>query len=169
MSKKWIDCSKLGRSKEKECAELLIESEGGKIRWATKEEDMFKHIDFYWVKDGKDIGIDVKSARKKNRCDLEPNYEINWVELKNVHGRKGWLDGEMDYIVFEHKEFWFFVKPDRIKELLKEKMSDKNEICDSKEIYKFYRRKGRLDLLVMVPNDDLVKIASKILKKKENE
>ena len=45
-------------------------------------------------------------------------------------------------------------------------MSDENEICDSKEIYKFYRRKGRLDLLVMVPNDDLVKIASKILKKK---
>ena len=50
---------------------------------------MFKHIDFYWIKDGKDIGIDVKSARKKNRYDLEPNYEINWVELKNVHGRKG--------------------------------------------------------------------------------
>ena len=45
-------------------------------------------------------------------------------------------------------------------------MSNENEICDSKEIYKFYRRKGRLDLLVMVPNGDLVKIASKILKKK---
>lgn len=75
----------------------------------------------------------------------------------------------MDYIVFEHKEFWFFVKPSNIKKLLKEKMSGEEEICDSKEIYKYYRRKGRLDLLVMVPNEDLVKIASKILKKKENE
>ncbi len=75
----------------------------------------------------------------------------------------------MDYIVFEHRDFWFFVKPDSIKKMLKEKMSEEEEICDSKEIYKFYRRKGRMDLLVMVPNEDLVKIASKILKKGKNE
>lgn len=75
----------------------------------------------------------------------------------------------MDFIAFEHRDFWFFVKPKDIKDLLDSNMSSNAEIQETKEIYTFYRRKGRLDLLVMVPNEDLVKIAVKIINKNKDE
>lgn len=67
------------------------------IEEASKEDDIYRHIDI-WVGAN---SFDVKAAKKTNRSDLLPNYDIHWIELRNVHGDKGWLFGQADYIAFE--------------------------------------------------------------------
>ena len=45
MNDKWINCAKLGKSKEDEFANLLISNFGGTIERSSKEDDMYNHID----------------------------------------------------------------------------------------------------------------------------
>ena len=47
---------KIGKQKEKEFAQILIDNFGGTITYPSKKVDMFDHIDLYW----NNIGFDVK-------------------------------------------------------------------------------------------------------------
>ena len=42
---KWINCSKLGKEKEVEFSQLLLSVFGGEVSKASKEDDMYNHID----------------------------------------------------------------------------------------------------------------------------
>ena len=87
-----------GKEKELEFALALCKAKSlssSIIEEASKEDDIYRHIDI-WVGAN---SFDVKAAKKTNRSDLLPNYDIHWIELRNVHGDKGWLFGQADYMV----------------------------------------------------------------------
>lgn len=42
---KWINCSKLGKAKETEFSQLLLSKFGGEVIKASREDDMYNHID----------------------------------------------------------------------------------------------------------------------------
>ena len=46
------------------------------IEEASKEDDIYRHIDI-WVGAN---SVDVKASKKTNRSDLLPNYDIHWIE-----------------------------------------------------------------------------------------
>ena len=116
---------------------------------STREENMYKHIDFY-VPDR--FSVDVKGN----------NYpdEI-WVEIKNVQGNKGWAWGDADYIAFEMYEIGGFVmvNTDELRSFVKENVSKK--YTSKKNAYlKLYRREGRMDTITKVVLSDLLSLPS---------
>lgn len=161
---KWIDLSKQGIQKEEEFGTLLTTQFGGTVKKASREEDMYNHIDLYWELNGKTYSYDVKSAKKNSRADNKPNYDINWIELKNVRGNKGWLFGKADYIAFECENDWIICRRTDIINLIDLSVVDQS-ISKSKDFYTYYQRDGRKDIIVKVPTDDLRKIARKIFNK----
>lgn len=155
---KWIDCSKLGKEKEAEFSQLLLSMFGGEVTKASKEDDMYNHIDIIWKYKGKEYSFDIKSAKKVSRSDNIPNYEINWIELQNVRGNLGWLYGKANYIAFETFTNWLIVRRRDIINLIDLKVVDRT-ISKSKDFYTCYQRDGRQDIIVKVPTSDLEKIA----------
>ena len=133
---------------------------------ASREEDMYSHIDVIWEQDSKRYTFDIKSAKKESRSDNLPNYDINWIEIQNVRGNLGWLYGKADYIVFETYKHWLIVKRTDIITLINSKVVDKT-IQNSKEFYTYYQRNGRQDIVVKVPTKDLYHIAKERLCKHE--
>lgn len=163
---KWIDCSKQGKSKETDFTQILITQFGGTVRKASKEEDMYNHIDLIWEYNNKVFSFDVKSAKKNNRADNTPNYDINWIELTNVRGNIGWLYGKADYIAFECEVDWLICRRTDLIKFIDSKVISK-QILKSKELYTYYQRDGRQDIIVKVLNIDLRNIARMIFNKSE--
>ena len=115
----------------------IVSDRGNTINKSSKEEDIFQHIDF-WVNDK---GVDVKGSR---------HLECIWLELKNVNGDKGWLQGEAEWIVFDVEELSSFCVFKRI-DLLNYILSTVNESTENKKDFlKYYTRKKwiRKDVLV---------------------
>lgn len=155
---KWIDCSKLGKEKEREFSQLLLSKFGGEMIKSSKNDDMYNHIDLIWRYRGGEYSFDVKSAKKANRSDNIPNYDINWIELQNVRGNLGWLYGKADYIAFETFTNWLIVRRRDIINLIDLKVIDRT-ISKSKDFYTCYQRDGRQDIIIKIPTSDLEKIA----------
>ena len=69
---------KIGKQKEKEFAQILIDNFGGTITYPSKEVDMFDHIDLYWNNIGFDVidelasqmGVQVNTRRHKALCGI---------------------------------------------------------------------------------------------------
>ena len=68
-----------------------MEQKGYIVEKTTAYDDMQRHIDFYV----NDQSVDVKGNR---------HLECIWLELKNVRGKDGWLNGSATYIVMDIKE-----------------------------------------------------------------
>lgn len=147
----------IGKLKEDDFASMFTN-----VTPSTKEEDMYEHWDL-------NIGvkIDVKSLKKESRSDLFYNENFHWVELKNVRGKLSWLYGDADFFAFETEEYWVIVEKLRLQEFIANKTKEK-EISTSKDPYELYRREGRKDIIVKVKTIDLFYLATKILKKDEN-
>lgn len=155
---KYIDCSKLGKIKESEFSELLLSQVGGTVQIPSKYQDMYDHIDIIWTYNNRTFTFDIKSAKKNRRADNTPDYNINWVELKNVRGNPGWLFGKADYIAFEGEKDWIVcIRTDIIK-LIDSKVTNKS-IDKSRSLYTYYQRNGRQDIVVKVLSSDLRNIA----------
>ena len=117
---------------------------------ASEHEDINEHWDFSF-----NIRIDVKTMKKLNRSDEDYNEDIHWIELRNVHGNKGWVHGKAQVIAFETKRSWILVERPRLIELLDSKILDKENFVTSPELYRIYRRSNRKDAVVLVPTNDL--------------
>jgi hypothetical protein len=131
---------------------------------ATKSQDMKEHWDLeVTFKDKTSHKYDVKGIRKVQRYSTKDDT-IHWVELKNVAGNKGWIDGKASHIVFETFTEWIVITPFQIKELLREKIPYPIEYVQKAKdaLYKLYTRKDRKDLITMVLTEDLRKKAYKI-------
>lgn len=132
----------------------------------TEEEDMRDHWDI-----GFSLKIDVKAMKKINRSDSKPNENIHWVELKNVHGKDGWLYGEANYFAFELEDYFLIVPKIDLQKMVAEKCKAKEYATKKPEFYKFYTRNGRKDLIIMVKTIDLCSISMAMIEKgkiKEN-
>ena len=147
-----------GKIKENEFINLVIKP-NQKIILPTKEQDINEH----WDVSINDIKFDIKALKKVKRSDADTNQEIHWVEIENVHGKKGWLYGSADYIAFETNKSWLIVKRENLVKLVDKNL--KVVITSEPEIYKMYSRYGRFDVLTIVPTDDLKKILTKEIKK----
>lgn len=155
---KYIDCFKLGKIKESEFSELLLSQVGGTVQILSKYQDMYDHIDIIWTYNNRTFTFDIKSAKKNRRADNTPDYNINWVELKNVRGNPGWLFGKADYIAFEGEKDWIVCRRTDIIKLIDSKVTNKS-IDKSRSLYTYYQRNGRQDIVVKVLSSDLRNIA----------
>jgi len=119
----------------------LMESRGHVCVESSRSENIHKHIDFFV--DG--ISVDVKGNR---------HLETIWLEMTNVKGNKGWLQGEAKYIAFDIKElesFCLFKTKD-----LFEFVEGITEIAKDKRDYlKLYTRENRKDVIVKVKYSDI--------------
>ena len=134
----------------------------GETKMASEHEDINEHWDFSF-----NIRIDVKTMKKLNRNDEDYNEDIHWIELRNVHGNKGWVHGKAQVIAFETKRSWILVERPRLIELLDSKILDKENFVTSPELYRIYRRSNRNDAVVLVPTNDLKDSSFLILDKNE--
>lgn len=130
-----------------------------KISFASSDEDIYQHWD---VKI--DIKIDVKAMKKINREDLEPNESIHYVEIKNVHGNKGWLYGDADYFAFEMKDYYVMVSKIKLQAMIADKCKEKIR-CAKPTLYQLYSREGRNDMMTLVKTVDLIFISDKMIEK----
>ena len=152
-----------GKLDEDFVRDAITNTLGGETELSTKEEDMYKHIDFWWYspKKGK-IGIDVKGLNKSTRKDLNYDDTIHWLEIQNVHGNNGWLKGEAKYIAFKCEERIIFVDREKLLNFALESIKNKEVVYDTpKECYVPYKRLkwGRDDLSLKALNSDLLKLA----------
>lgn len=152
-----------GRLDEDFVMDAVKHTLGGDVKRSTKDEDIYKHIDFWWDSPRKGrIGIDVKGLNKSNRHDSSYDDEIHWLELQNVNGKDGWLKGEAEYIAFRTPNSIIFVNRKKLLEFALESIKDKDVVYDTpKECYVPYKRKkwGRDDLSLKALNSDLIKLA----------
>ena len=116
---------------------------------ATKEQDLFDHIDFF----DEEGSVDVKGNNLPEEI---------WLEFKNVQGNAGWMYGKADWISFDLPEMNGFVTV--LRENLLEyalRVTDMSELVQKKQAYKkLYRRKDRRDLITIVTINDLVDVDS---------
>lgn len=155
-----ISFLKNGQQKEKEFAQILINNLGGTVIYASKEVDMFDHIDLYW----NGIGIDVKGIKGETR--LGPlNDQFHWIEYQNRNGQIGWINGKARYFAFETFDNWIIVSKNRIKSFLANKIDYSKIVRFNPKIYQIYMRPTANDLIIKVPTSDLIKIANKIIRK----
>tara|TARA_R100000773_G_C4147906_1_gene71324 strand:+ start:15 stop:536 length:522 start_codon:yes stop_codon:yes gene_type:complete len=144
----------------------LMEARGYFVLPATKEQNIKDHVDF-WV-DHKDINEQQKVSHYYG-VDVKGNRHLDciWLEIKNVLGNKGWLEGEAEYIVFDIKElkgFCFYRRTD-----LLDYCQKITKYAQSKEDYnKFYTRSGRKDKLVKVKHKHIKHLQKGIIKYESN-
>lgn len=124
------------------------------VEIASAQDDIHRHVDL-WIDNE---GWDVKAAKKENRTDSNPNYNIHWIELRNVHGKKGWIFGEASYIAFELQDKWLCVPRKGIVAALVDKIDFTSFTSSRSSLYKVYRREGRKDAIVKVPVSFLLTI-----------
>lgn len=155
--------------KDEEFIMKAIESSlGGTCEKATKKEDIEKHIDFWWESPKKGrIGIDGKGRKKVNRKDNKYSDDIQWIEMYNVNGKKGWVYGESEYIAFRTSVNIIFVKTETLK-IYGEKIIDGKDTVygiknKPKECYVPYCRDGNKEVIFKCPTSDLIEISSFII------
>lgn len=131
-----------------------------RITEATEYEDIHGHWDLEVTESSVFLGkVDVKALKKRRRSDPSVDDSIHWVELQNVNGDTGWLFGLADNIAFETLTEWLIVSRSSLIDSIKSSIY--KEFVDTPEIYKMYRRRGRKDVIVLVPTKDL-KMLSKL-------
>ena len=69
---------------------LACQKKGLETTQATRQQDVNEHWDWkiYNPKTKKTSLVDVKGARKKSRSDAKLDYNITWLEFKNVRGEE---------------------------------------------------------------------------------
>lgn len=120
----------------------------GKSRVSTKAEDMYQHWDF----EHNGVKYDIKTS-SENGC--------HWIETTNVLGHPGSLHGKADVIAFD--DIYSFILVDRLRlQAFVEKVTI-DEFKDKVPYYK-YQRKGRKDVIVMIPTSDLKRLGFSLAK-----
>jgi len=133
---------------------------------SSKEEDIKDHIDFY--SENRKFSFDVKGEKKLNRKDKSTDSDIIWIENKNVRGDKGWLYGKATHIVFELDGYFNFISRCKLASFM-EKFIDDKVVYNKKEYKKWYRRKGRKDIITFIYKKDINHLIEKRVKITNND
>ena len=158
-------CSKEGHSAE-DLFEELAKTKGYLTRRATREENMHKHIDMFLEgrdsksKKSTEVSVDIKARKRTSRRDKKFNDEWIWIELKNVQGRKGWIYGDANFIVFEREKDFVVASRRSIIELIESKVRFDLGFVDRayQAKYQVYQRRGRRDQITQVKMSDILKL-----------
>lgn len=140
-----------GQEIEKEFADLL-RIRDPYFRKANKREQ-YNHID-YLTRFGT---IDVKAKKKLNRSDKSEQDDLIWLEFKNVQGKNGWLNSNVDIIAFERDNDFVLAQRKNILYWAQRACDLNKTVQYSKDaLYKGYTRKGRKDLISIVKISDMM-------------
>lgn len=108
----------IDRSKEEELAKLIVQQEGHEVILTTEYLDRHLHIDLIVVQrkpiapgivDTTLLTVDVKAARKYRSLDSTVSYTHTWLELFNVQGKPGSIQGAADVIALELQDRYILV------------------------------------------------------------
>jgi len=159
------ECAAQGASAEELFNELSVKR-NYKVKKATKNQNIYDHIDFYLTGKNKEtkkdqtITVDIKARKKTSRQDSKFNDEWVWVEIKNVQGRDGWLYGKSDFIAFEQQDCFLLVpRKTLIEVILSNVRFDLDYVQRAAQAkYRIYQRHGRRDQITQVRVADLLKL-----------
>lgn len=168
--------------------EYLFESVARKNGWsaihASKQDDMYRHIDYVIKKDNRTLTVDVKSQKREARfMNIQDEWHaiefvgVVYPATKTVHfshtpfnartpdfllgsGRPGWLYGDADMIAFELQSRFILV--DRL--CLQNHCANIiifNPLVHRSQDAKYhaYSRYGRGDLIAYINKKDLYHLA----------
>lgn len=166
--------------------ELFIASANAR-QWnatpATTEENIHHHIDYHITKNATTYRIDVKGMKSLERnAPIQDSWHtleliaVVWPSYKNAQytppfdplhpdfsagsGRKGWLYGSADFIAFERKHMWIFVKPRTLVEWCAEHVDFDAVASNAKNAqYCVYSRPNRGDLFTYIPSSELERLS----------
>lgn len=150
----------------KKVEELFVQCMNSRnVQFASQHEDMHQHWDV--MIDG--MKYDVKGMKKINRHDEDVTDLYHFVELRNVHGEKGWLYGDADYFAFETRLDFLLVSKYKLQAYIHKHTINPESINPHKVPFHNYSRKanfGRDDLMTLVPVIDLLQLSERQITKK---
>lgn len=146
-----------GKYEEKLFQHAVIKYKKITCEKSCEDDDKFKHIDFYL---GNGWKVDVKTHKKINNKDKNLSNEFVWIELMNIRGNKGWIDGEATHIAFSLTSHYVLVDRPKLREMVKSKLKNNrwHYKDDNPQPYKIYRRAGLEDKVVLVPIEDVLRV-----------
>ena len=153
-----------GEKAEKLFRDIAIQ-EGYSVKKSTRYSNIAEHIDFYLTsKRGFDnFSVDVKARKKPSRDATWYEDQEVWVEFHNVAGKKGWLYGEADKIVFEREGDFVIVPRVELTKFCEKSVSPCFVKSANEALYKSYRRKNRKDVISKVLMADIVENVENII------
>ena len=126
------------------------------VRKASREQNMYKHVDFFLEHDRFKFSVDVKARKKASRSDATFDDVWNWIEFKNVRGNPGWLYGEADYIALEREKDFILASREELKNFCEERVDQDDRVSSAYEAkYKCYQRAGNKDLITRIRMEDI--------------
>lgn len=154
------------------------------VRSSSWDENVNSHIDYFLTKNDTTHAIDVKGMRALSRMNAIIQDEWHIVEFIAVayptylassfslpfniyepdfsrgSGRRGWLYGQSDFIAFETKFQWLFVRPVDLQFFCHQHIDANTVVMNAREAqYKLYSRPNRGDLMSLVHRDDIYDLA----------
>jgi hypothetical protein len=145
---------------------FLAEQKGFIVHESTKRQNIYDHIDFFIEKNDHKISFDVKAKKRVSRHGSYTNDFI-WIELTNVNGFNGWINGIQDFIAFEFDSFFIIVKREILREFVYSIIDfDMPYVFSAKDaLHRLYQRKGRKDCITIITYNDLIKLNHRIWNK----
>jgi len=169
--------------------EQLFAYIAGKRGWnvvpATKYENIHHHIDYFLKKDSHTISVDVKSLKRESRhlSQQEDWHVIEFVAvtypMSNIvnfsktpfnpqhpdfslgSGRKGWIYGDAEFIVFEFIRSFVFVNRNELLNYCTTAITFSPLTNSAQQAkYRAYSRSNRGDLMSYVNKKDLCHLSS---------
>lgn len=153
---------KIGEGYETSVGRILVEQIGGSFKTSTFKQNTVEHIDILWTdQDGCEHGIDVKMPKKTRRYDSEPDNSRTWIEILNINGGPGWIDGSEEWIAFVRDGNFndiLFANRAKLSSFVKKRIETSRiyEYNTGRNYDLYTRRKwGNDDLCTIVPFEDI--------------
>jgi hypothetical protein len=106
---------------------------GIKYRTASLQEDKYSHNDCYIINEENQIGIDVKSHKKRYRYDSKPDETYVAIEISNNYGYSWALDPTSGYIAFQYHNTFYLVSRKDLQKYIKNSVDLKQTKIENKQ------------------------------------
>lgn len=163
-------CSREGHSAE-DLFCTMASNRGYITEKSSREDNMHKHIDYTLEGKNKKVTVDIKARKRTSRRDKKFNDEWVWIEIKNVQGKKGWLYGEADFIVFETEDSFVLAPRKSLISLVNSEVRFDLSLVDRafQAKYRIYQRAKRRDQITQVKMKDILDIKNVAIWNKNND
>lgn len=150
------DTGQIGDEGEKTFA-VVAEKKGYEVSTTSKMVDIRQHVDLYIRKDTKDwLRVDVKGNKRSVRNAENFFSDRMWIELRNVQGRPGWIDGEADIIAQIVDDKIYIFNRENLRKWVYSMCNLDLQVYHPKDaLYRAYTRRGRRDLITMIKLSDV--------------
>lgn len=121
--------------------------------------DAYQNMREHWDVSVDDLRIDVKAYRRTSRAGAY-THSLFVFELQNVSGKEGWGLGKADAIAYEMQDSWLIVDRVSMADFIVKKLGniELQQIENSyTKPYTLCRRRGRLDLFLWIPLEDMMR------------